>query len=207
MAIAAYTYAKMNLNALKGRLPDLSAAETIVKVTLLNDNYAPAQNRHEVFTAPAWNATTEYSNGDYVIPTTATGNIYKCTAAGTSGETEPTWPITDAETIEDAGITWECVASGDIAFYEISGDGYTSGGTEITNKTLQDIGGAVFFRGDDVQWSESTIIARYAVIYETGSNILLAYQDFGENKATSNTEFNILWHGDGIVIITALQPE
>lgn len=41
-----------------------------------------------------WRPSTVYSTSDYILPTEAkrNGKFYKCTTAGTSGTTEPTWP-------------------------------------------------------------------------------------------------------------------
>lgn len=53
-----------------------------------------------------WAASTAYASGDYVIPTTPNGRLYKCTTAGTSGASEPTWPTTDGGTVNDGGAVW-----------------------------------------------------------------------------------------------------
>ncbi|RLJ04402.1 MAG: hypothetical protein DRP18_04760, partial [Candidatus Aenigmatarchaeota archaeon] len=58
----------------------------------------------------AWSASTAYSVGDYVRPTSANGYNYECTVAGTSGGSEPTWPTTLGETVTDGSVTWECVS-------------------------------------------------------------------------------------------------
>ncbi|AZO95287.1 hypothetical protein [Halocella sp. SP3-1] len=205
MAVSAYTYANMNLNALNGVLGDLSAIGTVVKCALLGNSYIPAQNRHEVFTADDWAASTAYSVGDYVIPTTATGHIYLCTTAGTSDSAEPSWPTVDVNTVVDGDVTWECVENGDLAYFEISGTGYTSGGQEISNKTLAQVEGITTFDGDNVSWVNSTLTARYAVVYETSTGILLSYQDFGEEKSSSSGNFEIQWNTEGIATITATQ--
>lgn len=77
---------------------------------------APAEWRVYAGTAPpsaatpvaptAWQASTAYAVGDFVAPTTGNGHYYRCTAAGTSGSSEPTWP-TDGTTVTDGGVTWE----------------------------------------------------------------------------------------------------
>lgn len=57
-----------------------------------------------------WAASTAYSVGDYVQPTSSgrdTGLRYKCIVAGASGTSEPTWPAEDGGTITDGGVTWE----------------------------------------------------------------------------------------------------
>ena len=54
-----------------------------------------------------WDASTAYSAGDRVKPTTATGYYYQALNDGTSDATEPDWPIFIGETILDNDITWE----------------------------------------------------------------------------------------------------
>lgn len=203
--ISAYTYANMNLNALKGKLGDLSAAGTTVKCALLTESYVPAQNRHEVFTAPEWQSGTSYSVGDYVIPSVQNGHIYRCITAGNSGTGEPSWPTGDGNTVGDGTVEWECVENGDLAYHEVEGVGYVAGGLEINNKTLSQAAGITVFDGDNVVWPNSTITARYAVIYEANIGILLAYQDFGENKSSSSGSFEIQWNAEGIFAIVAVQ--
>ena len=38
-----------------------------------------------------WTASTAYSVGDRVVPTTPNGRVYECRVAGTSATTEPEW--------------------------------------------------------------------------------------------------------------------
>ena len=64
-----------------------------------------------LYSAPVsatWAASTAYALGDFVKPTSANGLRYKCTAAGTSSGSEPTWPTAAAgDTVTDGGVTWE----------------------------------------------------------------------------------------------------
>lgn len=55
-----------------------------------------------------WQATTAYSLGDYVSPTTPNGYVYECITAGTSGSGEPSWPTTHGDTKTDGSVTWGC---------------------------------------------------------------------------------------------------
>ena len=56
--------------------------------------------------APTWTASTAYIVGDTVIPTTPNDNVYKCTTAGTSGSSEPTFPTTEDQTVNDNTVVW-----------------------------------------------------------------------------------------------------
>lgn len=86
-----------------------------------------------------------------------------------------------------------------------SGTNYTSGGAEIASPTMSydTDTNTIKFDGTDVTWGSSTITARYAVIYDAetavaGTSPLLAYVNFGEDKSSSNGDFTIQWHTDGI---------
>jgi prepilin-type N-terminal cleavage/methylation domain-containing protein len=57
-------------------------------------------------TPPQWAQFTTYSIGAFVVPTTKNGHRYRCTSAGTSGASEPTWPTTKAATVVDGSVTW-----------------------------------------------------------------------------------------------------
>lgn len=57
---------------------------------------------------PAWVASTAYAVNDLVMPTSANenGHYYKCTTAGTSSSTEPTWPTASGATVADGTVVW-----------------------------------------------------------------------------------------------------
>jgi hypothetical protein len=59
----------------------------------------------------AWTATTAISLNKYIKPTVANTNgyFYICTAAGTTGATEPTWPTTIGATVTDGSAIWTTV--------------------------------------------------------------------------------------------------
>jgi hypothetical protein len=56
----------------------------------------------------AWTANTAYSLGTFVRPTTKNGFVYKCTTAGTSGSTEPSWSTVEGGTVTDGTVVWTC---------------------------------------------------------------------------------------------------
>lgn len=65
-----------------------------------------------LFIGDTWQASTAYSVGDYIIPTTTNGYRYECTTAGTSSGTEPTWPTTEDNTVNDGTAVWTCRSLG-----------------------------------------------------------------------------------------------
>ncbi len=84
------------------------------------------QNRpHQILLAQQiiqdiWVKSTAYVVGDYVRPTslsTFTGLTYKCTTAGTSDTTEPTWPTDADDTVADGGATWTAQEALDYSNY------------------------------------------------------------------------------------------
>ncbi len=55
----------------------------------------------------AWQASHSYAVGQLVRPTVANGRTYRCTVAGTSSGSQPTWPTSDGGTVTDGGVTWK----------------------------------------------------------------------------------------------------
>ena len=53
-----------------------------------------------------WLASTAYTVGQYAVPTTSNGRLYRVTTAGTSGATQPTWPTTAGGTVTDGTVVW-----------------------------------------------------------------------------------------------------
>ena len=93
----------------------------------------------------------------------------------------------------------------DVSANEITGTGYTTGGKTLTNPSVaqDDTNDKGVFDADDVTWSNSTITARYAVIYKdtgaTTTSPLIEYIDFGEDKSSSAENFKITWNVAGII--------
>jgi hypothetical protein len=60
--------------------------------------------------APNWIALTVTTLTTIRCPLAGTGNgyYYECTTAGTTGATEPTWPIIPGNTVVDGTVTWTC---------------------------------------------------------------------------------------------------
>ena len=60
-----------------------------------------------------WVASTAFSVGDVRRPTISygTGLWFRCTTAGTSGSSEPTWPTDVASTVTDGTCVWTAISS------------------------------------------------------------------------------------------------
>lgn len=92
---------------------------------------------------------------------------------------------------------------------EVTGTGYTAGGVALTTKTetYDAATNKIKLDADNVSWANSTITARYAVIYDDtpatdAAKPLLGYVDFGQDESSSNGTFEIQWNAAGIFEIT-----
>lgn len=97
----------------------------------------------------------------------------------------------------------------DVVAHEVSGPGYTAGGATLSAKTINYNGTTNTLTLDDtndVVWSNSTLTARYAIIYgSTGTaatSPLIGYIDFGENKVSEAGNFTIVWNANGVLTAT-----
>jgi hypothetical protein len=65
---------------------------------------------YKLMKGTAWQASTAYTLGQFVVPTAGTENgfRYECTTAGTSGSSQPTWKTTEGETNTDGTVVWTC---------------------------------------------------------------------------------------------------
>ncbi|MBU0995962.1 MAG: hypothetical protein KJ737_26000 [Proteobacteria bacterium] len=86
---------------------------------------------------------------------------------------------------------------------EVTGTGYTAGGATLSNKSVALDGNESKFDADDIIWGGSTLSARFAVMYaSTGNDTtspLIAVWDFGADKVTNNSAFELTWSATGIL--------
>lgn len=87
----------------------------------------------------------------------------------------------------------------DVSADEVTGTNYTAGGQEIANDTFtyDAATGTSEYDGDDVVWTDSTITAGYAVVYDdTGTattSTLLTLVDFEGTQSSDAGDFTISW--------------
>jgi prepilin-type N-terminal cleavage/methylation domain-containing protein len=83
--------------------------QSVTPITRLNSSAAlqrVMENiRADYNVHPKWRSGATYAGNALVIPTNFNGHYYK-SSGGTSGTTEPTWPLNSAGTVTDNGITW-----------------------------------------------------------------------------------------------------
>lgn len=94
----------------------------------------------------------------------------------------------------------------DVSAKEVSGTGYTTLGATLSGVTvMRDLtNDKGVFDANDVTWANSTITARYAVLYKSvaGSSTtswLICCFDFTTDKSSSNGDFTIQWNASGIL--------
>ena len=92
---------------------------------------------------------------------------------------------------------------------EVTGAGYTAGGAALAGKTLtyDAATNVVVLDANDVTFANSTLTARYAVIYDNtpataATKPLLGYVDFVSDQSSTNGNFTITWDATGIFRIT-----
>ncbi len=88
-----------------------------------------------------------------------------------------------------------------------NGNGYTTGGATLANKSLAyDTGTNIIkFDADDVTWANATITARYAIIYDdtpASNKPMLGFVDFGADVSSTADAFKIQWDTAGVLTVT-----
>lgn len=75
---------------------------------------------------------------------------------------------------------------------EISGTGYTAGGINLANFASGLSGSTAYITFDDASWTNATITARGALIYNSSkSNKAVAVFDFGEDVTSTSGTFTV----------------
>lgn len=95
---------------------------------------------------------------------------------------------------------------------QVTGTGYTAGGATLANKSVavDTTNDRAKFDADDTTWTTASITARGAIIYKYVDNAgspddtspLICYKDFGADVTSTNADFTIKWHADGILYLS-----
>jgi hypothetical protein len=100
----------------------------------------------------------------------------------------------------------------DTLVVEVDGTNYVAGGVVLANAAVaySELEGKVLVQADPAAWSEATITARYAIIYDgtpasPGAQPLIGFLNFGEDKASTSGTFKISFP-DGVMIFSIPQP-
>lgn len=91
-----------------------------------------------------WAGSTTNEAGDRRVPTALGSFWYVATNSGTTGVSEPTWPITIGNTVVDGGITWRC-------------EGTYSGPAKFQASHVYALGDEVIPTTENGYWYEVTI--------------------------------------------------
>ena len=89
-------------------------------------------------------------------------------------------------------------ATGELA----NGNGYTTGGAALANKSVTE-GATAVFDGDDSAWAASTFSVYHAVLYDQSPcNTLICAIDLGGVQTINNGTFTIQYASSGIIRLT-----
>lgn len=105
---------------------------------------------------------------------------------------------------QDTDVHWS-----DVSANEITGTGYTAGGTALGSRaiSLDAANNYIQLTGGNVSWTTSTLTARYAIVYkDTGTaatSPLLGFVNFGADMSSSAGTFAINWDATGVIRYTA----
>lgn len=132
-----------------------------------------------------WKAQTAYPLYAHVVPKTNNGYYYKCLTAGTSGASEPTWPVTSGATVTDGGVTWQnsgkirkastAYTTGDIVVpYYNNGHYYrsTQTGTSSASEPAWPVTNGAAVTDGGVTWTEAGTILESASVVPNLKNYL-----------------------------------
>jgi hypothetical protein len=100
--------------------------------------------------------------------------------------------FTSAATLGAGTTTYSGSTTGEVA----NGGGYTTGGNTLTVSQIPTNGGSgttAFIDFADTTWSNATITARGALIYNSTDDTAVAALDFGSDKTSTAGDFTIIF--------------
>lgn len=90
---------------------------------------------------------------------------------------------------------------------EVSGTGYTAGGTAIASQTYNEASGVATFDGANITWSQNAsgfTGATSALIYDdaNASDMAIGWVDLGSAVSQQDGDVTISWNASGIFTVT-----
>lgn len=100
---------------------------------------------------------------------------------------------------QDSNTKWS-----DISGDEASGTGYTAGGVTVSSLTWTASENVITLDFDNISWANSSITARYAVLYDDShtDDVLITCFDLGSEQVSRNGTFAIGFDSSGIFTVT-----
>lgn len=165
----------------------------VFKIILMGTTFAFDKDAHATLADTqysSWAASTAYSLDDVRVPTTPNGHKYKCTTAGTSDATEPTWPTGSGATVMDGTVEW--TEDGEDNQLP-TGNGYTQNSETLANVSVteDDTNDRANITWDNVTWTASggdIGPTGAAIIYDDTSSddTIIGCIDFGSDYTVSS---------------------
>lgn len=110
----------------------------------------PATQYFALFRATAGKSprSTAVTVGQTTVPSTSNGRMYRCSTAGTTGSSEPTWPTTSGGTVTDGTAVWTEMSAdiknftSNLSAVEVTGAGYSRKSVAMTMSNFSGTQGA-----------------------------------------------------------------
>lgn len=137
------------------------------------------------YNTAAWIKLNAYTTPQLVFPTVANGFVYECTTSGTSGSTEPVWPLTIGATVSDGGAVWTCYSTTAILAAELAAlDASLQTRWDGINGSTHAPSSPIVIAGDGLAVTGLTTIARGGTLTGTVTNdIAFNDNDFPEYRS------------------------
>lgn len=167
---------------------------------------------HQLQNEKAWQQTLDAMREAGIPLNAVTGSLFGLTAQKMiDGSTAIAWV---SATIKTSLHTVTYVPNQDTNHFfsdtsnEVTGTGYTAGGTTLTTtggSSYDTATDQIRLDGTDASWASSTITARRAVVWNdtagaSTTDPVIGWVDFGADVSTTNGTFSIVWDATGIVV-------
>lgn len=83
-----------------------------------------------------------------------------------------------------------------------NGNGYATGGKSITGGAWSGTTSPKF-TGSIADWTASTFVFRYGVIYDTATSKIMGFYDFGSNQTVSAGTLTLAFDSTGMIVVTS----